>query len=165
MDFITGLALVLLTLVGYSSGAVLGAKGRTAVPGIADLFAIIIIWIAAFATRSALGKWGGIGTGLVVGLALGAVLAWVRANTYPKSQPLNTGGGLWNAWKCFSRQMGSYQSRVWMDFVYFTIVMPFGLGVTLLSDPLKIKRAHSNSNWQPKELPLKPSLDEARGQF
>ena len=164
MDF-AGLALLLLALVGYSSGSVLGAKGRTAVPGISDLLVVILMWIAALTTRNALGKWGAIGAWLVVGLVLGAVLARVRADGYPGAQPLNTGSGLWNAWKGFARKMGNYQSRVLMAFMYFTIVLPFGLGVTLIGTPLKAKRAHGNSNWQPKELLLKPSLDEARSQF
>lgn len=165
MDFVSGLALVLLTLVGYSSGSVLGAKGRTAVPGIADLAAVILMWIAALATQSALGKWAALGAWLVVGLLLGALLARMRADSYPKAQPLNTGSGLWNAWKGFARKMGNYQSCVLMAFIYFTIVMPFGLGVTLFSDPLGIKRPDDSSNWQPKELSLKPSVDEARSQF
>jgi hypothetical protein len=165
MNFIAGLALVLLTLVGYSSGSVLGAKGRTAVPGLADLPVIIATWIAALATRNALGKWGAIGVWLVIGLVLGAALARVRADSYPSAQPLNTGSGLWNAWKGFARKMGNYQSRVLMAFVYFIIVLPFGLGMTLLGDPLNVKQTGGNSNWQPKELPLKPSLDEARSQF
>jgi hypothetical protein len=165
MDFIAGLALVLLALVGYSSGSVLGAKGRAAVPGIADLAVIIVLWTAALATRNALGKWSAIGAWLVVGLVLGVALAWMRADSYPKAQPLNTGSGLWNAWKGFARKMGNYQSRVLMAFIYFTVVLPFGLGMTLLGDPLRIKRTCGNSNWQPKELPLKPSIDEARSQF
>lgn len=165
MELITGLALVLLTQVGYSSGAVLGAKERTAVPGIADLLVIVILWIAALATRDALGKWIAIGAWLAGGLVLGAVLAWARAASYPKAQPLNTGSGLWNAWKGFSHKMGNYQSRVLIAFLYFSVVLPFGLGVTLLADPLKVKRAYGNSNWQPKESILKTSIDEARRQF
>lgn len=165
MDSIAGLALVLLALVGYSSGSVLGAKERTAVPGVADLLIIIVMWMAALATRNALGKWSAIGAWLVIGLVLGAILAWVRADSYPKARSVNKGGSLWNAWKDFARKMGNYQSRVLMAFVYFLVVLPFGLGVTLLGDPLRIKRPHGNSNWQPKELPLKPSIDEARGQF
>ena len=165
MDFIAGLALILLALVGYSSGSVLGAKGRTAVPGIADLVVIVVLWIAALATRNALGKWSAIGVWLAVGLVLGTVLARLRAGSYPRAQPLNRGRGLWIAWKDFARKMGNYQSRVWMAFVYFTVVLPFGLGMTLLGDPLGLKRSHSDSNWRPKELPLKPSIDEARSQF
>ena len=147
MDFSAGLALVLLALVGYSSGSVLVAKGRTAVPGIADLLVIVATWMAALATRNVLGKWSAIGTWLMVGLILGAVLAWARAADYPKGEPLNTDNGLWNAWKGFARRMGNYQRRVLMACVYFAVVLPFGLGVTLLSDPLRIKRARGNPNW------------------
>jgi hypothetical protein len=165
MELIAELALVLLTLVGYSSGSVLGAKGRTAVPGIADLLVVGAMWVTALATCNAFGKWSAIGIWLIVGLALGAVLAWARAAGYPTSQPPNADGGLWNTWGGFARRMGNYQSRVLMAFVFFTVVLPFGLGVTFLADPLKIKRTHSSSNWQPKELALKPSIDEARRQF
>lgn len=165
MDFITGLIPALLTLVGYSSGSVLGAKRRTSVPNIADLLVITVMWIIVFATRNSLSKWSAIGMWLVIGLVLGAVFAWARADSYPKAQPLDTSSGLWNAWKGFARQMGNYQSRVLMAFVYFAVVLPFGLGVMFFGDPLKIKRAHSDSNWQPKEFSLKPSIDEARSQF
>jgi hypothetical protein len=60
--------------------------------------------------------------------------------------------------------MGNYQSRVLMSFVYFTIVLFFGLGVTLVGDPLGVKRAGAESNWQPKRVPLKPSIKEAQEQ-
>lgn len=167
MDLLAGLALILLALAGYSSGSVLGTRGRTAVPNIVDLLVIVVMWIAAFATRSALGKWGVIGTWVLVGLVLGAVLGRARASSYPRSQPSNSGSGLWNAWKSFAKRMGNYQSRVLMSVIYFTIVLPFGLGVTLFGDPLRVrtKRHHTASNWQPKELPPNSSLDEARRQF
>ena len=165
MHLIAGLAVILLALAGYSSGSVLGAKGRTVAPDIVDLPVIVVLWIAALATRNVVGKWSAIGTWLVVGLILGAVLARVRADSYPRTQPSNMDSGLWNAWKDFARKMGNYQGRVLMAFMYFTIVLPFGLGVTLFGAPLKAKRSHGNSNWQPKDLPPKPSLDEARSQF
>ncbi len=165
MNLATGLAMILLTLVGYSSGSVLGAKGRTVVPGILDLPVVIVLWIAALATRDALGKWAAIGVWLAIGLALGMILTRMRAAGYPQAQPSHTSSNLWNAWKDFARQMGNYQSRVLIALIYFTVVMPFGLGVTLLGDPLGLKRAHGSSNWRPKELPLKPSIEEARNQF
>lgn len=165
MDFTTGLALVLLALVGYSSGAVLSAKGCIPVPGIVDLVAVAITWIAALATRTALGKWSAIGIWFFVGLILGAVLALIRTDNCPKAQSMTVDGGLWNVVKDFAQQMGNYQSRVLMAFVYFIVVMPFGLGVMLLGNPLKIRRVHTDSNWRPKELSIKPSIDEARRQF
>jgi hypothetical protein len=164
MELIAGLALVLLTLVGYSSGSVLGATGRDPTPRIFDLLVVVLLWIAALGTRSTLGKWGAIAIWLVIGLIVGVVLARIRIGSYPRAQPLDTGPGLWNAWKGFSRRMGNYQSRVLMAFIYFVIVLPFGLGVTLLADPLEIKRAKAGSNWQTKEMSLKPSIEDARGQ-
>ena len=101
---------------------------------------------------------------LMIGLVLGMVLARLRIRSYPKAQPLDMGLGLWDAWKGFAGRMGNYQSRVLMSFIYFIIVLPFGVGVTLLSDPLNIKRPQSPSNWHPKELPLKPSIEDAREQ-
>ena len=164
MEIIAAIALVLLTLAGYSSGSVIGARGHTPVPRILDLLAVILLWIAALATRSALGKWSAIVIWLAIGLVLGLVLARIRIHSYAKAQPLDTGPGLWNAWKDFASRMGNYQSRVLMAFIYFVVVLPFGLGVTLLADPLQVKHAKDPSNWQPKALPLKPSIQEAREQ-
>jgi hypothetical protein len=164
MEIIAGIALVLLTLVGYSSGSVIGAKGHTPVPRILDLLVVIVLWVAALATRSALGKWSAIVIWLMIGLVFGMVLARIRVESYSKAQPLDMGPGLWNAWKGFASRMGNYQSRVLMAFIYFVVVLPFGLGVTLLADPLRVKQAKGPSNWQPKELPLKPSIEEAREQ-
>jgi hypothetical protein len=164
MEVIAGIALVLLTLVGYSSGSVIGATGRTPVPRILDLLVVIILWIAALGTRSTLGKWSAILIWLTIGLILGMVLARIRINSYPKARSLNVGPGVWNAWSGFARRMGNYQSRVLMALIFFVFVLPFGLGVTLLADPLNVKRAKGPSNWHPKELPLKPSIEEAREQ-
>ena len=165
MEFIASLALVLLTLVGYSSGSVLGASGRNPTPRIFDLLAVVLLWIAALATRTTLGKWGAIVIWLVIGLTVGAVLARIRVDSYAKIQPIDTGPGLWNVWKGFSRRMGNYQSRVLMAFIYFVIVLPFGLGVTLLADPLNIKGTKAGSNWRTKEMSPKPSVEDARAQF
>lgn len=165
MNFLSGVALVLLTLVGYSSGSVLGAKGRAVAPNILDLLVILGLWIAALVTRDTLGRWLSIAIWMALGLFLGTILARIRRDGYQKTQPVDTSKGLWNAWKGFAQRMGNYQSRVLMGFIYFTVILPFGLIITLLGDRLGIKRASKSSNWQPKELPLKPSLDEARRQF
>jgi hypothetical protein len=165
MEFFRGLALVLLTLVGYSSGSALGARGRTPVPGILDLLVVVALWIAALTTRNVLGKLLAIGLWLVIGLLVGWVLARTRMAGYAKAPARDADGGLWKAWKRFARRMGNYQSRVLMALIYFTIVLPFGLGVTLLADPLKTRHIKGASRWQPKELQAKPSIEEAREQF
>jgi hypothetical protein len=178
MEFVSGLALVLLSLVGYSSGSVIGARGRVAAPAILDLLVVVCVWVVALVTRGALGKWLAIAVWLVVGLMVGAVLAALRRGSYAKAKAADSSqagsrgplAAIWEGWKAFSRRMGNYQSRVLMGFLYFTVVLPFGLGVTLFGDPLKIKHKGewsdtSHSNWQPKHLPVEPSLEEAWRQF
>lgn len=165
MEIISVLALILLTLVGYSSGAVLGAKGRTAMPGIADLLVVIVLWIGAIATRGALGKWLSIGVWLGVGLVVGAILTWARAGIYSKIESQNVSSGFWNVWKNFLRKVGDYQGRVLMSLLYFTIILPFGFVVSIFADPLNIKKTEDDSTWQPRETPHNPSIEEARKQF
>jgi hypothetical protein len=165
MELVSGLALVLLTLVGYSSGAVLGAPRRTPVPALLDLAVVLSLWVVALVTRPELGKWGAIGAWLVVGILDGAVLSRARAGRYPKAKTGAPAASLWQAWKGFARRMGNYQSRMLMAYLYFTLVLPFGLGVALLSDPLRLKPGAAESNWRPKQLPVKPSPGEAGRQY
>ena len=178
MEFVSGLAVVLLALVGYCSGAVLGARKRVPVPGLLDLLVVLGIWIAALATRAALGKWLAIAVWLGIGLVVGAFLAVLRKKQYApakssaKSVADHRGffAKLGDSWKGFARRMGNYQSRVLMSALYFTVVLPFGFGVTVFGDPLAIKQNGnaddgSQSNWRVKTLPVVPSLDEAGRQY
>lgn len=170
MEFVSGLALVLLTLVGYSSGAVLGARRRTPAPGLVDLLVVLILWAGALVTRPWLGRWPALAVWLAAGLLVGAVLAYVRRAQYGRTTVAEPAQGsllarAWQGWKAFARRMGNYQSRVMMAYLYFTVVLPFGLAVTWLSDPLHIKRTGRPSNWQTKHVPVKPSVEEAGRQF
>ncbi len=45
----------------------------------------------------------------------------------------------WHAWKAFGQFIGDLLARVVLTLFYFTIFVPFGLGVKLFSDPLQIK--------------------------
>ena len=46
----------------------------------------------------------------------------------------------WNTWKRIAQFIGDWIARVVLTIFYFTLFAPFGLGVRLFSDPLKIKR-------------------------
>lgn len=48
----------------------------------------------------------------------------------------------WAAWKRFGQMIGDFIGRLVLTVFYFTIFMPFGLGVRLFSDPLGIKPHH-----------------------
>lgn len=60
---------------------------------------------------------------------------------------------LWNRWLVLAQKIGKFQSRVILTLTYFVIVLPFGLGVRVLGDPLKIKgkSIRAQSNWSPRQ--------------
>jgi hypothetical protein len=56
---------------------------------------------------------------------------------------------LWEGWKAFGHFLGNLLARVVLSIFYFTIFVPFGLGVRWLSDPLQIK-TKPTSLWRPR---------------
>jgi hypothetical protein len=172
MDFISELALVLLTLAGYSMGAVLGSRDKSATPQPLDLGVIVMLWIAALASRASLGRWAAIGLWLIAAGLVSFGLTSLRRNKMPARATRATisireGGslkGIWESWKGFAREMGNYQSRILLTFFYFVAVAPFGLLVRLFGDPLQTKLSTGSSFWITR-APVNTELDEARRQF
>jgi hypothetical protein len=69
---------------------------------------------------------------------------------------------LWQAWKRFGQIVGDLIGRIVLTLFYFTIFMPFGLGVRLFGDRLDSKGRH-RPHWlsrQTRDL----TLDDARRQ-
>ena len=52
----------------------------------------------------------------------------------------------WQAWKRIGQFIGDQIGRVVLTVFYFTLFMPFGLGVRLFGDPLAI-RPLSRAKW------------------
>jgi len=69
----------------------------------------------------------------------------------------------WEAWKRVGRAIGDFIGRVVLTVFYFTIFVPFGLGVRLLSDPLQLNRV-SASFWLSRRTG-DLTLEDARRQF
>lgn len=46
---------------------------------------------------------------------------------------------LWQAWKKFGQILGDLIGRILLTIFYFTVFMPFGLGMKLFGDRLDIK--------------------------
>jgi hypothetical protein len=46
----------------------------------------------------------------------------------------------WESWKRFGQMIGDILARIVLTIFYFTIFLPFGLGVRLGADPLDIRR-------------------------
>ena len=69
----------------------------------------------------------------------------------------------WEVWKAFGRFMGNMLARVVLSVFYFTVFVPFGLGVRLLSDPLQIK-TRPQDLWRSR-VTVDQNLAEAERQF
>ena len=45
----------------------------------------------------------------------------------------------WKKWRAFGKVMGDFVARIFMTVFYFTIALPFGIGVRTFKDPLHLK--------------------------
>jgi hypothetical protein len=69
---------------------------------------------------------------------------------------------IWEAWKRLARRIGEFNSRVLLTLLYIVLLIPFGLGLRLVADPLR-RRKPVASNWIVRaEAPA--TLEEARRQ-
>lgn len=171
MDFLGGLALILLTLMGYSIGAVIAGRGEKEPLGLLDLGIVVLFLALALGTSSVLGKWLAIPIWFTLGGLVSALLTKIRfkdRKIAKKSHRSQIEKSLlrpaWEWWKVFARALGNYQGRILFAFFYFVIVTPFGIGVRLFSDPLKVKQAARATNWLERSS-MPQELETAREQF
>jgi hypothetical protein len=69
---------------------------------------------------------------------------------------------LWAAWKRFARSLADFQGRVLLTLLYGVLIVPIGLVLRLVSDPLRRRRPRT-SNWTSRP-PVPATMDEARRQ-
>jgi hypothetical protein len=69
----------------------------------------------------------------------------------------------WEAWKRFGQFMGDQVGRVVLSIFYFTLFMPFGLGVRFFLDPLGM-RARDRVEWLERKT-QDLTIDDARRLF
>ena len=69
---------------------------------------------------------------------------------------------IWLAWKRFGQFLGDILARVVLTLFYFTLFLPFGIGVTVFSDPLR--RRLKAAAWLPYDREP-PTLEDARRGF
>lgn len=175
MDVLGAVALVLLTLVGYSSGNALAGRRKRLVPGIVDLLVVVVLWVAVFTARAelGLGKWQAIGAGLLLGLVVGALFAALRpGNPDPRARLAHlddegetrprTAPSLLDRWKAFAAEMGNFQGRMVMGFFYFVVVTPFALISKLGADG---GAPRSGRTFWLERASAPSGLDQARNQF
>lgn len=68
----------------------------------------------------------------------------------------------WAGWLWVARHLVEFQSRVLLAVLYALLVIPVGLLLRLLADPLGQRRRHP-TNWTPRAA-APPTLEEARRQ-
>ena len=173
MAFLSALALILVTMVGYSSGAVLAAGRKDPTQRFIDLLLLIGLWTGGFVTRAILGRWGALGVWFLAALLVAYVVISLRkaqffdapADHFVQLDPSwSFFKQLWERWKVFGARLGHFQSRLLMGFFYFLVVSWVGLPVRLLTDFLEARRPPVNSAWTEK-APVDMDLDGAQQQF
>lgn len=68
----------------------------------------------------------------------------------------------WERWTIIGEVYGDFQARLFAVLFYFTILVPFALGVRLLSDPLRIRKP--DTQWIAR-APVGHTVEEAQRQF
>lgn len=69
----------------------------------------------------------------------------------------------WQAWKRFGQFMGDVIGRLVLTVFYFTLFMPFALGMRLLGDPLAL-RPRGRAKWLERSIDA-PTLEDSRRLF
>jgi hypothetical protein len=173
MGFISALALIMLTLVGYSSGVVLASSGKKRMPAFIELIFILLLIIFLFRWRETWGEWQTIGSGVLVAGILGAIVVTIRrSDLADEAEPplpdnfmsMNIFKQLWERWKLFAEKLGNFQSRLIMGYFYFFIVTPFALIMKFGSDPLTLKGTNSQSEWTTFDNTSR-TLEESKRQY
>jgi hypothetical protein len=71
---------------------------------------------------------------------------------------------IWTTWKRIGQFIGDFIARVVLSLFYFTLFVPFGVGVRLFGDPLDVK-AKASSSWWLERATRDLVIDDARRQF
>jgi len=169
------IALLLLSLFGYSLGVVVRAgKSPVRKASVFDLLAVAVLWAAAIFARGriGLGPWlmvlAGIAAGFVLGfavsLAAGASGAVSMSVVEPHLDAPKVAGRRFRAWRRFSYKVGTFQSQVFLGLIFTVLFAPVGLGVRLFSDPLAIKAKAGGTYWSARK-PSPGGIEESKRQF
>jgi hypothetical protein len=71
---------------------------------------------------------------------------------------------LWHAWQRLGQIMADVVVRVILSVFYFSVLIPFAIGIRLSQDPLGTK-THAQLGWWCAREPAADNLDLARRQY
>jgi hypothetical protein len=157
MAVVGAIALLLVCLGGYSFGASVATRNKQAVPGPLDLLAVAACWAVALYARGAVTHWPAVLLSFVLAFAVGATFVGLRFRGAPAgTAPVHRGTKAPSGFMAIAQRAGQFQSHLLMTLFYCTVLLPFGLGVSLFSDPLKMRRTEASTHWE-----TRPVADEA----
>ncbi len=70
----------------------------------------------------------------------------------------------WQRWKVVGRAIGDMGGHVFLSLFYFTLLVPFALGLRLFSDPLDVSARSRKRGWLGRQTDVR-TLDDARRQY
>jgi hypothetical protein len=82
-----------------------------------------------------------------------------RAQTSSRNLALRA----WDRWRKAAHAIGVVQTRFLMLLIYIAVVLPTGLFMRALRDPLRLRHP-TDGNWSPAKQE-KPTIETARRQF
>lgn len=187
MSFFRTLILMLVTLAGFSMGAVLGHWAKPGIrsanprPTATDFAAVLFCWCGVILSLISgveavrIAAFGAL-TGLVIAFAFHRLRKPLPEGTHERGISSDQAHRpapfdqkrrkqkLWNDWKTFANAVGGFQSRVFLIGLYYLALAPFGVLVGWLGDPLNLKPTPRESFWSPKDA-AGEELASARRQF
>jgi hypothetical protein len=167
--FLAALAMLLLSLVGYSLGVVLkSGKAGVRKPHALDLILVVLMWAGILYSRSqvSFSKWvlfaAWVVAGLLLGLAVTAIKGYSQAERMsivePRHENKPSEFKRGKAFREFSAKIGTFQSQVLLGLLFLIVFAPVALAVRVFSDPLKIKKPGRGSLWSLKTK-IAPDLE------
>lgn len=176
MEVLSLIVLILLSLVGYSAGAVGRAgKGVELKPALIDLCLVLLVWGLALCSRLSydFDKWLLIPAWIMISTAVGMAAVSLRRSVRsekskqeePEEHSLAWFKRIWHCWRGFSLRMGSFQSRVFLSFFFFLLITPAALLIKAVGDPLRIKKATANGSFWLTKTHTQEGLEDFRRQF
>jgi len=170
MNLVSTIALVLLTMVGYSIGRNLFTGKFKISPIGLDLPLILLIWLGVIFIPLTLRYGWKIAIWVVIALIVGVIFTRIvpKKENQPKYKSITPETeakkpNLWGQWKKFAAKMGDFQGRLILMWLYFIIITPVGALIRLFSDPLSLKQPAS-PGWLDRPI-VKADIENSRRQF
>lgn len=153
MSLFHSVALVLICLFSYSSGAVLRWRRAPEIepsPELADLLVVALGAVAVLILKPHLGHWLSIPAAIMIGGASGLTLQLVpgRAAVVRTDPSAEDRWSSESGWRFHLEQIGNYQGRLLMLVLYFALFTPLAPVLRLVHDPLRRRpRSEDGAHW------------------